>query len=150
VELVNQSARSASRRLGIDVPPIELGVSVKNPHIIVDRRRFERVIANLLDNATRYASGAVAIRVECTAKNFIVNVDDAGSGIGAEERTQVFERFFRGRMAHDRSSVRGTGLGLALVKEHILAFDGSIAALESPEGGARMQISIPISAEEYA
>jgi len=36
------------------------------------------------------------------------------------------------------------------VKEHILAFDGSIAALESPEGGARMQISIPISAEEYA
>lgn len=149
VELVNQSARSASRRLGIDVPPIELGASVKNPYIIVDRRRFERVIANLLDNATRYASGAVAIRVECIAEHFIVNVDDAGSGISAEERMQVFERFFRGRMAHDRSSVRGTGLGLALVKEHILAFNGSIAALESPEGGARMQISIPISSEEY-
>ena len=53
-------------------------------------------------------------------------------------------------MAHDRSSVRGTGLGLALVKEHILAFDGSITALESPEGGARLQISIPISSEGYA
>ena len=150
VELVNQAARSAARRLGLEVPPIELATSVKNPHIVVDRRRFERVIANLLDNAARYASGVVAIRVECTSEMFIVNVDDAGSGINVDERNQVFDRFFRGRMAHDRSSVRGTGLGLALVREHIIAFNGTISAQESPEGGARFQISIPISSEEYS
>ena len=150
IELVNQAARSAARRLGIEAPSIELDASVKNPHIVVDRRRFERVIANLLDNATRYAGGVVAIRVTCTEASFIVNVDDAGTGIAPDERSQVFERFFRGRIAHDRSSVRGTGLGLALVREHIVAFDGSIIVLESPEGGARLQISIPISSEEYA
>ncbi len=61
-----------------------------------------------------------------------------------EEREAIFERFFRGRAAHDRGLARGTGLGLALVADHVRAFGGTIQVRESPEGGARFQILLPL------
>jgi signal transduction histidine kinase len=76
-----------------------------------------------------------------------INVDDAGAGVPLEERDTVFERFFRGRAAHDRGIARGTGLGLALVRDHVRAFGGTIRVLESPAGGARFQILLPYDEE---
>jgi two-component system, OmpR family, sensor histidine kinase MtrB len=143
-ELVHQSVRSAARRHGIDEPPVELADGLGDPLVLVDRRRFERVITNLIDNAHRYAGGAVAVRIDTQGSQLAVNVDDAGSGIPGEEHDAVFERFFRGRAAHDRGIARGTGLGLALVRDHVRAFGGTITVSESPEGGARFQILLPI------
>jgi signal transduction histidine kinase len=141
--------RSAARRHGIDEPPIEIADGVGDPLVLVDRRRFERVITNLIDNAHRYAEGAVALRLEVHAKQLAVNVDDAGAGVPGDEHEQVFERFFRGRAAHDRGIARGTGLGLALVRDHVRAFGGTITVAESPEGGARFQILLPIVVSEH-
>jgi two-component system, OmpR family, sensor histidine kinase MtrB len=148
IELVHQSVRSAARRHGIDEPPVEIADGIGDPLVLVDRRRFERVITNLVDNAHRYAEGAVALRINVDGKLLAVNVDDAGSGVPGEEHEQVFERFFRGRAAHDRGIARGTGLGLALVRDHVRAFCGTITVTESPEGGARFQILLPIVASE--
>ncbi|HUV57607.1 MAG TPA: HAMP domain-containing sensor histidine kinase [Acidimicrobiales bacterium] len=148
IELVRQSARSGARRHGIDEPAIEVSSGLDEPFVRVDRRRFERVITNLIDNAHRYAHGAVAIRLSREGEQLAINVDDAGSGVALEERSQVFERFFRGRAAHDRGIARGTGLGLALVRDHVRAFGGSISVEESPEGGARFQILLPLVTEE--
>jgi len=144
VELVRQSVRSAARRHGIVEPPIEVAPAIDDPLISVDRRRFERVITNLIDNAHHYAGGTTAVRLDYERGQFAVNVDDAGPGIPTEEREEIFERFFRGRAAHDRGNVRGTGLGLALVRDHVRAFGGSIEVLESPEGGARLRILLPL------
>jgi len=144
IELVRQSVRSGARRHGIDEPTVEVSSELVEPFVRVDRRRFERVITNLIDNAHRYAQGAVAIRLSREGNQLAINVDDAGSGVALEERSQVFERFFRGRAAHDRGIARGTGLGLALVRDHVRAFGGSIAVEESPEGGARFQILLPL------
>jgi two-component system sensor histidine kinase MtrB len=91
----------------------------------------------------------VAVRVERVGGNIAVNVDDAGPGIPVDERERVFERFFRGRAAHDRGIARGTGLGLALVRDHVKGFGGSISILESDEGGARFQILLPIISEDH-
>jgi signal transduction histidine kinase len=110
----------------------------------VDRRRFERVITNLIDNAHRYAGGAVALRIDVADNVVAFNVDDAGAGVPLEESERVFERFFRGQAAHDRGIARGTGLGLALVRDHVRAFGGTITVLRSPEGGARFQILLPV------
>jgi signal transduction histidine kinase len=148
IELVHQSVRSAARRHGIDEPPVEIAEGVGDPLVVVDRRRFERVITNLIDNAHRYAEGAVALRIDVQGNQLAVNVDDAGSGVPGDEHEQVFERFFRGRAAHDRGIARGTGLGLALVRDHVRAFGGSITVSESPEGGARFQILLPIVTSE--
>jgi signal transduction histidine kinase len=144
VELVRQSVRSGAQRNGIAEPPIEVADDVVEPWVRVDRRRFERVMTNLIDNAHRYAGGAVAVRVTIDEGQLAVNVDDAGAGIAREERDHVFERFFRGRASGDRGIARGTGLGLALVRDHVHAFSGDISISESPEGGARFQILLPL------
>jgi two-component system, OmpR family, sensor histidine kinase MtrB len=143
VELVRQSVRSASQHHGLNAPPIEVASEVHDPLVNVDRRRFERVMSNLIDNAHHYAGGAVAIRINVQDERLVINVDDAGSGVPPEEHDQVFQRFFRGRAAHDRGIARGTGLGLALVRDHVQTFGGTITVQESPEGGARFQISLP-------
>ena len=143
VELVRQSVRSSARRHGLAEPPVTVGASVVSPVVSVDRRRFERVIANLIDNAHYYAGGASDVRIDVEGNLLAINVDDAGSGVPIEERESVFERFFRGRAAHDRGISRGTGLGLALVRDHVRAFGGTIRVMESPEGGARFQIVLP-------
>jgi signal transduction histidine kinase len=148
IELVRQSVRSASLRHGIEEPPVEIAAGVGDPLVLVDRRRFERVITNLIDNAHRYAEGAVALRIDVQGTQLAVNVDDAGSGVPSEEHEAVFERFFRGRAAHDRGIARGTGLGLALVRDHVRAFGGTITVSESPDGGARFQILLPIVQSE--
>ncbi len=144
VELVRQSVRSAARRHGLTAPPIEIMASVDEPLVSVDRRRFERVMANLIDNAHYYAGGATAVRLDVEDGLFVINVDDAGAGVPLEEREAIFERFFRGRAAHDRGIARGTGLGLALVRDHVRAIGGTIAVLEGPDGGARFQILLPL------
>jgi two-component system sensor histidine kinase MtrB len=148
IELVQQSVRSASRRHGLAEPPIEIADDVGDPLVLVDRRRFERVITNLMDNAHHYAEGAVALRLNLEGDQLAVNVDDAGAGVPGDEHEQVFERFFRGRAAHDRGMARGTGLGLALVRDHVRAFGGTITVSESPDGGARFQILLPIVQSE--
>lgn len=150
VELVRQSVRSAAQRLGLSQPGVEVGADVARPVVQVDRRRFERVITNLIDNAHRYAGDVVMVRLEQRASEFVVNIDDGGPGIRADEHEQVFQRFFRGRAAHDRGRARGTGLGLALVSDHVRAFGGSIAVFDSPEGGARLQILLPLYCEVEA
>ncbi|MGH3731862.1 MAG: HAMP domain-containing sensor histidine kinase [Acidimicrobiales bacterium] len=143
VELVRQSVRSAARRHGLEEPPVSVTDAVGSPVISVDRRRFERVIANLIDNAHYYAGGATEVCIDVGGGLLAINVDDAGSGVPEEERESVFERFFRGRAAHDRGIARGTGLGLALVRDHVRAFGGTIQILESPSGGARFEILLP-------
>jgi signal transduction histidine kinase len=144
VELVRQSVRSASQHHGLNAPPITVATDVHDPMVKVDRRRFERVMSNLIDNAHHYAGDAVVIRIFVDDKTLVINVDDAGQGVPADEHEQVFQRFFRGRAAHDRGIARGTGLGLALVRDHVQTFGGTIAVQESPEGGARFQISLPL------
>jgi signal transduction histidine kinase len=144
LELIRQSVRSASQRHDLSVPNVEVAPDVGTPFVSVDRRRFERVMTNLIDNAHRYAGNVVAIRVELIDQDLAVNVDDAGPGVALEEQEQIFQRFFRGRAAHDRGIARGTGLGLALVRDHVQAFGGSINVLDSPDGGARFQILLPV------
>jgi two-component system sensor histidine kinase MtrB len=147
VELVRQSVRSAVRRHGLAEPAIEVMANVEEPFVSVDRRRFERVMANLIDNAHYYAGGATAVRLDVEDGLFAINVDDAGAGVPLEEREAIFERFFRGRAAHDRGIARGTGLGLALVRDHVRVIGGTIRVLESPDGGARFQILLPLADE---
>ena len=150
VELVRQAVRSAAQRHDFAPPRVEADAAVADALVRVDRRRFERVMTNLLNNAHQYAADAVAVRVSLEGGQLAVNVDDAGPGVPADERDQIFQRFFRGRAAHDRGMARGTGLGLALVLDHVSAFGGTITSSESPEGGARFQILLPLVLEVEA
>jgi two-component system sensor histidine kinase MtrB len=110
--------------------------------VIGDKRRLQQVLRNLLDNAEMHAGGAKQVTVTATATTVDIDVDDAGPGVPEAERHRIFDRFARGRTA-SRTSAGGSGLGLALVAEHVRLHGGSVSVSSSPFGGARFTVSLP-------
>jgi two-component system sensor histidine kinase MtrB len=108
-----------------------------------DKRRLQQALRNLLENADSYAGGATAITATATDSCVTVYVDDAGPGIPADERERIFDRFTRGHSAARRGARGGTGLGLALVAEHVQAHGGRAWVAEAPSGGARFAFELP-------
>ena len=109
----------------------------------VDRRRIEQVLGNLVDNATRYGGGLVAVRLgDAGDDRCFIEVDDDGPGIAEANRTAIFDRFVRGPAAHARGGGDGTGLGLAIVAQHATAHGGSVTVGDRPGGGARFRVEL--------
>jgi two-component system sensor histidine kinase MtrB len=112
----------------------------------VDPRRYEQLLVNLLDNARKHGGGAVRTAVDVQPDRLVLEVDDEGPGVPPEERGLVFDRFARGRAASARGGSEGTGLGLALVAQHVQAHRGTVEVLDRPGGGARFRVVLPGSA----
>jgi signal transduction histidine kinase len=122
-------------------------VDVEGDPIVVraDKRRLDRVLVNLLDNAAHHGGGAVRVGVRRVGDLARIEVDDAGPGVASEERERIFERFARGSVGADRRRGRGAGLGLALVGEHVRAHGGRVAVTDRPGGGARFVVDLPVA-----
>jgi signal transduction histidine kinase len=132
-------------------PPVLVDPGVRAWRVGADKRRFERVMVNLMENAANYGGGVIEIGVSPGAGDWVeVTIDDAGPGIDPAERTKVFERFYRGSASGRRGAGRGTGLGLALVAEHMRVMRGTARVESSPEGGARIVLSLPVLDDEEA
>lgn len=125
----------------LDGPPVEVS-GPGSSRLGVDRRRVERIIGNLVENAQRYAGGAVAITIDLGTDQVAIGVCDAGPGVSVDERDQIFERFRRGRGARHQSS-RGSGLGLALVAEHARVLGGHVCVTDRSGGGACFTLTLP-------
>jgi signal transduction histidine kinase len=119
---------------------VKIDVDKKVPSLArLDKLRFERIMANLLENANAHGGGPVRVFAEMRGRNVMVlGVDDAGPGVARGERSRIFERFARGSAARHRV---GTGLGLALVAEHAQAHGGEAWVEDRPGGGARFLVS---------
>lgn len=107
-----------------------------------DLEQLERLIRNLLHNATRHARETVALSLRGGDGEVVLTVDDDGAGIAVADRERVFERFVRLEEARDRDS-GGSGLGLAIVAEIAAAQGATVAVLDGPLGGARLQVRFP-------
>jgi two-component system sensor histidine kinase MtrB len=107
---------------------------------LVDGRRVEQIIGNLLDNAARYGGGATAVRIGACTDRWFIEVDDEGPGVSPEDKATIFDRFVRGRAARARTDDDGAGLGLALVAQHAAAHGGRAVVLDRPGGGARFRV----------
>lgn len=143
VDLGELCARVAAR-FGYSKLPIEVHKRAK-VRAVVDRVRFDRILGNLLENATTHGDGPTRISIEPgTAKRSVLMVvEDHGPGVAASERTRIFERFARGSAARHRI---GTGLGLALVSEHAQALGGLAWVEDRPGGGTRFVVQFPTEA----
>ncbi len=154
-ELVRRAVTTSSRTLPGDCPPPELEVdpSVAEAWVTVDKRRFERIMANLLENAALYSGGATDVRVRrgppdpSGRPTVRISVEDHGPGVPAAERARVFERFYRGQTSGQRGAGNGTGLGLSLVAEHVRLQGGRVWADQATGGGARFTIELPVADE---
>jgi len=151
-ELVVQAV-GATGRGGV---PVRYGLEVGNAVVLVDKVRFFRVIDNLLANAANYADGATGVEVAVhhddeDGDRVRISVEDGGSGVPPEEREVIFDRFSRGREGGNRGADSGTGLGLALVDEHVRLHNGRVWVEDRPDGqqGARFVVELPmLPAEE--
>jgi signal transduction histidine kinase len=139
VELVSQTAQHAANN-----PKIVVFAAEPRPSVRADRRRLERAVGNLIDNAERHGGGLSRLSVSSHDGLARIEVDDCGPGIPPGERERVFERFARG-FPGDRGGASGAGLGLALVTQHVHIHRGAVWIEDAPFGGARFIIELPVS-----
>lgn len=138
-ELVEHAMASAG---DADVPLVlERGAAAAT--VQADKRRLERVLSNLLENARHYGGGATEVRVATVDHRVRIMVDDAGPGVPEADRAHIFERFARGEASSRRTPGSGVGLGLALVAEHARRQGGKAWVETAPSGGARFVVDLP-------
>jgi two-component system sensor histidine kinase MtrB len=125
--------------------PLHVDASAEGTRVLGDKRRLERVVGNLVENAAAHGGGATCVRVEVSDGSVCLLVEDRGPGVPPEERTRVFDRFFRGSAAGRRGAGHGTGLGLALVADHVRVHRGRVWVEDGPGGvGSRFVVQLPI------
>jgi two-component system, OmpR family, sensor histidine kinase MtrB len=164
-ELVRRSVAAATPSVGdgprVPTIPVEVGAGVEGLRLRVDKRRFERVMANLIENASLYAGGVTRVLVEgnpagtggnglLPPRTIRVVIEDRGPGIPVDERQHLFERFYRGSRAGQRSTSEGTGLGLSLVAEHVRLHGGAVWVEDAPEGGSQFVVELPLPHTDLA
>lgn len=113
-----------------------------DPRVMGVPGRLSRVVGNLLDNAQRHARSEVRLSVGEEAGTAVVRVADDGPGVPPADRERIFERFVRLDDARSRDE-GGAGLGLAIVRDLVLAHGGDLAVREAPGGGALFEVRLP-------
>jgi signal transduction histidine kinase len=123
---------------------IDVDTSAELPPVHIDRAAITDAIENLVDNAIKYSrSGTqILVRLHAAGDRVSVEVADQGIGIERDELARVFDKFYRARRG-DLESVRGTGLGLALVKAAAEAHGGTVDVESQPGVGSRFTLQLP-------
>ena len=103
---------------------------------------------NLIENAYVHSNISkenleIDVSVSIDSEWLYINVDDNGVGVEEHERNLVLERFHRGSNSHSL----GSGLGLSLVTQQVEIHSGTVKIMESPKGGARVTIALPVISE---
>ncbi len=136
-------------------PQAEMSGKTITPHglsqlitVRADAQALKQAVLNLVDNAIKYSPKHTEINVSLRADGQwgSVSVEDKGIGISPQEQKRIFDEFYRGSRP-EISSVRGTGLGLALVSHTVRAHGGRITVDSSPGDGSTFSIKIPLAKE---
>jgi two-component system, NtrC family, sensor histidine kinase GlrK len=130
------------RKLAIVAKGIRIELNTEHVAAYCDEEKIRVVLDNLLSNAVKYSPerGLVSIKLYKDRGDAVFEVLDEGPGIPQAEREKVFEAFYRGADA-PVAAIKGSGLGLSIVKEYVTLHRGSVEVLEGP--GAHFRIRIP-------
>jgi two-component system phosphate regulon sensor histidine kinase PhoR len=146
-EVVERALELSQRRVQGAEMTLETDVATDLPPVRLDANAYTLAVLNLIDNAIKYAPEGKRIAVDLARKDdrLVLSVRDFGPGIDPEEHAKIFDRFYRAR-AIRLKPIRGSGIGLALVR-HIARAHGGDIAVESEVGkGSTFSMWIPISA----
>ncbi|MFJ4468763.1 ATP-binding protein [Streptomyces sp. NPDC089424] len=127
-----------------DTPGVEVGDLERIPQVLADPPLLERVIANLVGNADRYAPAGTKVLVSASvlAGRVELRVVDRGPGLPVAGRERLFEPFQR---LGDTDNTTGLGLGLALARGLTEAMSGTVSPEDTPGGGLTMVVSMPLA-----
>jgi signal transduction histidine kinase len=126
--------------------PIQMLPAGPLPPVRLDKETFGRALWNLLDNAAKYSPEESPIRIEIVREDgrAAVHVRDEGQGVRPEHRRQIFKKFVRGDETRS-SGVRGTGVGLALVREIARAHGGEVRLTTEVGRGSTFSLLVPLT-----
>ncbi|MGG5218932.1 MULTISPECIES: envelope stress sensor histidine kinase CpxA [Rahnella] len=111
--------------------------------LIGNAAALDSALENIVRNALRYSHHHIALNFAHDSEGITITVDDDGPGVSEEDREQIFRPFYRTDEARDRES-GGTGLGLAIVDTAVQQHRGKVRAEDSPLGGLRLIIWLPL------
>jgi two-component system, OmpR family, sensor histidine kinase MprB len=133
-EVCGRAITRARRR----APSVHFDVRVAPWWVVGESNILERAVLNLLDNAAKWSppNGTVTVRLAAG----VLTVADDGPGIKHDDLPHVFDRFFR---AEDARTQPGSGLGLSIVRQAVVRHGGTVAAANTPTGGAQFTMRIP-------
>lgn len=134
-DLIRHAADAAAGRRVAVVEPAAEGVVLRG-----DKRRLERVVSNLVENADVHGEGCDVVCVSRRNGAIRVQVDDHGRGVPEKYRERIFERFAR----DGASRGPGVGLGLAIVAQHVHWHGGEVWVEDRPQGGASFVVELPV------
>ncbi|MFD7512091.1 sensor histidine kinase [Streptomyces sp. NPDC059853] len=109
--------------------------------------QLARVVGNLCDNALRHAVATVRVSLRSEDGQAVLEVADDGTGVPADQRERIFERFVRLDDARSRDA-GGAGLGLAIARDVALRHHGALTVRDAPGGGALFRLVLPVGREE--
>ena len=141
VVLVHDVVRSlAADAQGAGVT-IRIGESMNLPLADVDPLRIREVVVNLVTNALHHtpAGGVVSIDGEAKNDRVVMTVADTGAGVAADDLPKIFDRFYKG------AGSRGSGLGLTIARNLIVAHGGEIRATSEPGIGTTIVFTLPVT-----
>jgi signal transduction histidine kinase len=143
--LVRSTVADFRERVAADGYSIELSGADEAVVTRADREALSRALWNLLDNAVKYSPECRIVWVEMTGEPDQVSivVRDEGLGIPLHEQREIFDRFVRGADSKSRR-IRGTGIGLAMVREIVRAHGGEIGLTSEPGRGSTFTIALPM------
>jgi two-component system phosphate regulon sensor histidine kinase PhoR len=145
-EVVGRAVEAGRVRAERERVVLELEIADTLPIIDLDERAIEIAVINLVDNALKYAPDGrvVGVSVKTRADAVEIRVSDQGAGIPLEDRRRIFDRFVRGKSALGKQ-VRGSGIGLALVKHIAEAHGGGVWVEDAtPRGSTFVLTLMPI------
>jgi len=147
-DLVGDTVAAFERTVSAGGYRVEMSLPDSPCHILADRDALGRAIWNLLDNAVRYSPEhrTVWVDVAPRAGRLAIEVRDRGMGIPRAEQKAIFRKFVRGENSW-QAGIKGTGIGLAMVKHIIAAHGGEIRLESAPGEGSRFTILIPMERE---
>jgi len=113
--------------------------------LVGNEQLLTRLVRNLIDNAARHTATDVHITLRRNGQQATLDVDDNGPGVPPADRDRIFQRFTRIDEARGRTD-GGAGLGLAIAREVARAHGGEVRCDDSPRGGARFTVTLPVAA----
>jgi two-component system sensor histidine kinase BaeS len=132
-----EAFRPAATEIGV-----ELVIDGDEPAMVAaDAQRLAQIVANLVENALKFATSRVSVGVRTAGASVELHVDDDGPGIAPADLPHVFERLYTSRTVPGRTL--GTGIGLAIVRELASAMDGDARVEPIDRVGTRFVVSFP-------
>jgi two-component system phosphate regulon sensor histidine kinase PhoR len=144
-EVVERAVDLVGRRLATAEMSIHVEIEPDLPHVKLDGNAFTLAVMNLIDNATKYAADGkkIELKLQRQGERIVLSVRDWGPGIDPDEQEQIFERFYRARAVRLKP-IRGSGIGLALVRHIARAHHGDVIVESAPGKGSTFRLWLPV------